>query len=570
MRRALALLILTTMLGAAGPAAAQRGTVHCNITAITSEQLSNGVRVTIEADGELYWDWDFERLLQEGAAVGEIHEYGVSIWGFTEKFRRLPFLLWNARSKLGSGFVAINKYPVSHVEISIPEWADEGVGLEIDIVNYLGWVTGEGRFEHYRGDWWVTRSEDRSSLIILWESDRFPPRPFPETPEDLPTELKVVESDGLLTIQAVNVKLHDLVNAIGREAGLSVTSPADDDLRLSLLLRDASAQKALRAIATGAGLCATACPDGSWVIAAPTGSAGAYGAAESRRVHLEHLRAVDAVDLLPNFLMEYLRADEFSNSIVVTGPSFLTDRVAEDLAKLDIPSPEVLVEVVTVEYTSGRDLARALQLERYLGDFGALLDSLTGDLGFFWLETLPEGWAAVLDSVETETSTRLITRASARVLNGHNASIGAGEEYLVIFERVYEPYVEAYLGSVWTTSFISVQPLVGSGNEIILSLGVVARTLRGRDPETDLPIVALRRADGTVRIRDGQTIVLGGVVAETEDKEERVIPVLGDLPLIGGLFRSPSRTRSQTRLAFFVTPHIIRSPSDDTGGSAHG
>ncbi len=570
MRRALPLLTLAAMAAAAGPAAAQRGTVYCNVTKVSSEQLSNGVRVTIEADGELYWDWDFERLLQEGAALGEIHEYGVSIWGFTEKFRRLPFLLWNARSKLGSGFVPINKYPVSHVEISIPEWADEGVGLEIDVVNYLGWVTGEGRFEHYRGDWWVSRSEDRSSLIILWESDRFPPEPFPETPEDLPTELEIAERDGLLTIRAVNVTLHDLTNAIGREARLSVTSPAEDDIRLSLCLREASAAKALDAIATGCGLCAQACPDGSWVIAAPTGSAGAYGAAESRRVYLEHLRAVDAVDLLPNFLMQYLRADESSNSIVVTGPSFLANRVAEDLAKLDVPSPEVLVEVVTVEYTSGRDLTRALHLERYLGDFGAALDSLTGDLSFLWLEGLPEGWAAMLNSVETETSTRLITRASARVLNGHNASIGAGEEYLVIFERVYEPYVEAYLGSVWTTSFISVQPLVGSGDEIILGLGVVARTLRGKDPRTGLPIVALRRANGTVRIRDGQTIVLGGLVSDSENKQERVIPVLGHLPVIGGLFRSPDRARSETWLAFFVTPHIIRSRSDDTGGGAHG
>jgi hypothetical protein len=488
----------------------------------------------------------------------------------TEKFRRLSLRLHNARSKLGSAFIPINKYPVSHVEIRIPEWAEEGVGLGVDVVNYLGLITGEGRFERWRGDWWMMSSEDRSSIVILWESDRFPPAPSPETPEDLPTELDVESRNGLLTIRAVNVRLHDLANAIGREAGLSVSSPAEDDIRVSLCLRDISPTTALAAIATGCGLCTQKLPDGRWVIAAPTGSAGAYGAGESRRVQLEYLRAVDALDLLPNFLMQYLRPDEGSNSIVVTGPGPLADRVAEDLAKLDVPAPEVLVEVVTVEYTSGHDLARALQLERYLGDFGAAFDSLTGDLSVLWLEGLPEGWAAVLNNVETDTSTRLISRASARVLNGHNAFIGAGEEYFVIFEYVEESFVEAYLGSAWTTSFISVQPLVGRGDEVILSLGVVARTLRGRDSRTDLPIVGLRRAGATVRIRDGQTIVLGGIVSESEDEQERSIPILGDLPIIGGLFRSVDRTRSHTRLAFFVTSHIIRPDADDSGGSVHG
>lgn len=569
MRHALLLLILTSLAAAAGPALAQRGTVYCNMTAVTSEQLSNGVRVTIEADGELHWDLDFKRLIQEG----EVREYEGGGLDITEKFRRLPFRLQNARSKLGSAFIPINKYPVSHVEIRIPEWAEEGVGLEVDVVNYLGWVTGEGRFWRMRGDWWLSSSEDRSSIVIMWESDRFPPGPPPETPEDLPTELAVKERDGLLTIRAVNVRLHDLANAIGREAGLSVTSPAEDDIRVSLCLRDVSPATALDAIATGCGLCTQRLPDGRWVIAAPTGSAGAYSASESRRVYLKYLRAVDALDLLPNFLMQYLRADEGSNSIVVTGPGPLADRVAEDLAKLDVPSPEVLVEVVTVEYTSGHDLARALQLERYLGDFGAALDSLTGDLGFLWLEGLPEGWVAVLNNLETDTSTKLISSASARVLNGHNAFIGAGEQRFAIFEHVDEAFVEAYLGSVWTTSFISVQPVVGSGDEVILGMGVVARTLRGRDPRTDLPIVALRRANGTLRIKDGQTIVLGGIVSESEDEQERSIPILGDLPIIGGLFRSVDRARSHTRLAFFVTPHIIRTDPDDhrpRGGRVHG
>ncbi len=568
MARLVPAILLLVVLGAS-PAAAQRGEVYCNITEITSEQLSNGVRITIQADGELHWYLDMARLIEEGAAKGTVTEQGTHIWGLTEKFRRLPFRIVNARSKLGSGFVAIDKYPVSHAEIYIPEWAREGVGLDIDVVNYLGWVAGEGRFWRMRGDWYIQSSEASDAIILLWESDRFPAPEPPKTPEDLPEELDVTAQDGLLTLRAVNAKVQDVTNAIAREAGFPVMAPADSDLRVSLCLRDVTPKKALGAIAMGCGLCAQAGPDGGWIVASPTGTAGGYVASGSRRVPLRYLRALDAVDLLPNFLLEYLHPDEESNAVVVTGPEFLLDRVEEDLAKLDIPTPEISVEVVAVEYSSGEDISRALKLERFVDDFAAGLDSLTGGLGFLWLESLPDGWDLLLDSLEVQTSTRLRSRFRARVLNSHQAVIGAGQKRFVILERASGEIFEANLEPIWTDSFISVQPLVGDGDDVVLSLAVVLRSLRGTDPKTGLPIVSLRRANGTIRVRDGETLVLAGLRVEEEDRRDRALPGLGALPIVGGLFRAPERSRTETRLAFFLTPHIIRRSLAERGEASH-
>lgn len=185
MRRALVLLALLVLALSALPAAAQRGAAYCNVTEIKSEQLSNGVRVTIVADGELNWQLDFERLVSEGAIECQV-VYGE--WGRgincmpTERFTRTPLRLMNARSKLGSAFVPVSKYPVSHVEISIPSWAVEGVGLEVDVVNYLSWFTGEGELFHPRYDFWFYPSDDRTQIIVAWTSDRFPPPPPPTTP----------------------------------------------------------------------------------------------------------------------------------------------------------------------------------------------------------------------------------------------------------------------------------------------------------------------------------------------------------------------------------------------------
>ncbi len=562
-----AILLLVAL--AASPAAAQRCDVYCNITEITAEQLSNGVRITIQADGELHWYLDFASLIEEGAAEGEVTEHGIHIWGLTEKFRRLPFRINNARSKLGSGFVAIDKYPVSHAEIHIPEWAKEGVGLEVDIVNYLGWISGEGQSWRMRGDWDVESSEASDAIIVLWESDRFPAPEPPKTPEDLPEELQVTAEEGLLTLRAVNAKLQDVTNAIAREAGFSVSAPGDGDLRVSLCLRDVTPEKALNAIAAGCGLCAEARRDGGWIVARPTGSAAGYGASRSRRVHLRYLRALDAVDLLPNFLLEYLHPDEESNTVVVTGPESLLDRVEGDLAKLDIPAPQISVEVVAVEYSSGEDMARALKLERFATDFAAGLDSLTGGLSFLWLESLPDGWDLLLDNLEVQSSTRLRSSFRVRVLNSHEAAIGAGQQRFVILERGQGAFLETSLEPVWTNSFISVQPLVGDGDEVVFGLGVIIRSLRGTDPKTGLPIVSLRRANGALRVRDGETVVLAGLRLEEQDRRDRSLPGLGALPIVGGIFRAPARSHTETRLAFFLTPHIIRSSPAERGEANH-
>ena len=66
-----------------------------------------------------------------------------------------------------------------------------------------------------------------------------------------------------------------------------------------------------------------------------------------------------------------------------------------------------------------------------------------------------------------------------------------------------------------------------------------------------------------VRIKDGETLVIGGLIRETDAKTVQKIPVLGDLPLIGGAFRSTSTTKTKSELVIMITPKIIND-GDDT------
>jgi type II secretory pathway component GspD/PulD (secretin) len=74
------------------------------------------------------------------------------------------------------------------------------------------------------------------------------------------------------------------------------------------------------------------------------------------------------------------------------------------------------------------------------------------------------------------------------------------------------------------------------------------------------PIIIKRSATTTVTVRTGETVVIGGLIKGDFEKTNQKIPFLGDLPLIGGLFRSEVTNSSRTELLIVLTPHVIPSP----------
>jgi type II secretory pathway component GspD/PulD (secretin) len=75
-----------------------------------------------------------------------------------------------------------------------------------------------------------------------------------------------------------------------------------------------------------------------------------------------------------------------------------------------------------------------------------------------------------------------------------------------------------------------------------------------------LPVLSTRRAETTVRVKDGETIAIGGLTLDQEQRTNRKIPFFGDLPVIGKLFHGTKRSSVKTELVVFITPHIIAQP----------
>jgi len=80
------------------------------------------------------------------------------------------------------------------------------------------------------------------------------------------------------------------------------------------------------------------------------------------------------------------------------------------------------------------------------------------------------------------------------------------------------------------------------------------------NPQTSSPVIARRFAQNRVAILDGQTIVIGGLMEDRITKNIRQVPLLGDIPVLGNLFKRTTQEKTKTELLIFLTPHVAQQP----------
>ncbi|MGV3618258.1 MAG: secretin N-terminal domain-containing protein [Fimbriimonas sp.] len=108
---------------------------------------------------------------------------------------------------------------------------------------------------------------------------------------------------------------------------------------------------------------------------------------------------------------------------------------------------------------------------------------------------------------------------------------------------------------------LTVTPRITSNGYVTMDVSQTANDLQGYT-DFNAPIINQRQADTTVSVRDGETIVLGGIIRSTVNASTRKVPILGDLPLLGNLFRSTSKQKQKTELLVFLTPRVVRDPTE--------
>jgi type II secretory pathway component GspD/PulD (secretin) len=127
---------------------------------------------------------------------------------------------------------------------------------------------------------------------------------------------------------------------------------------------------------------------------------------------------------------------------------------------------------------------------------------------------------------------------------------------------------EVEIQTVTIGTVLSIVPQIAHDGRVTLDITpAVSRLVRidssGGDNPTTAPVIDIRQASSIVRVRDGATIVMGGLVQDSAATTKRKIPLLGDIPWLGKAFTGTYENKERTELIFFLTPRIIRDDEPD-------
>jgi general secretion pathway protein D len=268
-------------------------------------------------------------------------------------------------------------------------------------------------------------------------------------------------------------------------------------------------------------------------------------------------------------------ADQNTNSLIVVATPENADLIRGILGQLDRIPEQVMIETIIVEATldssSKLGVEWNLSNNKPFGNPGANdntgtqfnLQNANPVLQGFRYTLTGGNLTAFINALKTDQKFKVLS--TPRIFTSNNA-----EAQINISQRV--PYVlssrEDVNGNLtFTYAFedvgivLTVTPRITANGYVTMEINQTANDLQGFT-DFNAPIINQRQADTTVSVKDGETIVLGGIIRGTVTTTTKKVPILGDIPLLGNLFKSTDRSNVQTELMVFLTPRVVRSEDE--------
>ena len=175
--------------------------------------------------------------------------------------------------------------------------------------------------------------------------------------------------------------------------------------------------------------------------------------------------------------------------------------------------------------------------------------------------------AAIINAVKTDDEFRILSTPQVLTTDNEEARITVGEN------RPYQTRATTDTSGGTFESFeyrdvgkiLKITPHVTEGRLIRMKISLevtnidLASTLT---TSSTLPVTQKRTVDTTVIVKDSQTVVIGGLIDDSSTRNDTKVPVLGDIPVLGWLFRKRTETNQKTNLYIFLTPRVIKSPQE--------
>lgn len=293
-----------------------------------------------------------------------------------------------------------------------------------------------------------------------------------------------------------------------------------------------------------------------------------------------------------------LSADPATNALVIQASKEAYETLQQVIEKLDVSRPQVLVEalIMEVDITDGFDLGfnfgYALVNNDITYNFGTPdLVGASTPLGILSRSTVlfdgetgaPEGegsqFTAQMQAAATDGRINILSSPHILTSDNEQAEIRIGDNIPIVTSRVQSAAGATDNGLSSSVNVerkdigvtLRVTPQISDGDTVRLEIfqeitevnDALSATVAGTGSSSDVGVaLSNRHVENTVVVANGHTVVIGGLIGELDSTQEAKVPFLGDIPVLGWLFKSTTVTTRRVNLIIMLTPNIIRSPDD--------
>ncbi|MFG0306826.1 MAG: secretin N-terminal domain-containing protein [Phycisphaerales bacterium JB040] len=277
--------------------------------------------------------------------------------------------------------------------------------------------------------------------------------------------------------------------------------------------------------------------------------------------------------------------DPSSNKLVISASPRYVDAVTNIIQELDAAPPQVMIQVLLAEVTLdasgqwGADLnVGGIVVESSINGTTITESSIGGDnysfgalaagagvataFGVPNLAIASSDFGLLIRALQAQGKLEVLSRPQVQVANNSTANIQVGEDVTVPVGTVQSgDLLRAETERREVGIILEVTPTISSDGFVRMDISPEISSVSDRatqiDENFEVPIITQRRLSTTVAVNDGQSVVIGGLIQTSQSTRETKVPLLGDIPLIGGLFRSDSEERIKTELLIILTPYVI-------------
>ena len=261
--------------------------------------------------------------------------------------------------------------------------------------------------------------------------------------------------------------------------------------------------------------------------------------------------------------------------------------VAQVIKDLDRPTPQVLIKCVFLEATYTKDLDLGVDGSYTHTISGSSINALNGvgtastafDLassgGLYTL--LGQDLQVTLSALAKAGKTEILSRPSILARNNQPATISLGQQVPLITNTRFDNFGNQ-INSVSYENvgiILTVTPFITSDDMVEMVVAPQTSELADRSQWVPIssggtnssssfsaPVINSRSADTVVVVPNGQTVVIGGLLQSKKLESTSKVPILGDIPLVGLLFKHKVSSKAKTELMIFMTPHVVKYPAD--------